>query len=165
MRIHSGEMIRFVRVHRIPLGPRNPINAKNARPHLMIAKFQYYQDRELVWSSRKNLKDKPYHLDENTCKELSIMFAQRKNENRTNIAIVFDKRFVNSTTYTIQQLHKLPINHKLRPENVATPAIGEEIVAFFSGASPLFNFHISKTNIDSVTYHSNKQFLKASEAQ
>jgi len=166
MNMTSVMDIKLVRVHRLG----NPNRGPNSKPRSMIVKFHFYQDRERVWNNRKNLKGKPFYLDEDFPEEIRnarhqlmpIMFAARRDGKRAIISV--DRLIVDGKSYSLDQIKKLPESHELRPERIATPSIDDKTVAFFTAASPLSNFYQSKFVVDGVEFHSNEQYYRVSEA-
>lgn len=65
--------IRFERVPRMPTR-RNQDNPTKPRP--VIAKFSFYQDKQFVWSSVKNLKDTGIGLSHDYPKEIDDIHAK-----------------------------------------------------------------------------------------
>ena len=141
------------------------------KPRSMIAKFHYHQDKEKVWNSRKNLKGKKFFLEEDFPEETReirkfmtpIMCEARRLTMKATINV--DKLIVDGRVYTYENLKNLPAHHPLNPQKVATPDIADNMVAFFTGESPLSNHFISNQKVNGVLYHSNEQFYLASKAK
>ena len=86
--------IQFERVHRLPTRTNSPYPAK---PRPIIAKFSFYQDKQFVWSSVKNLK--------NTGIGLKCLHKVQKKI----IRLITFSRYQDSTTALFKQLKILDI--------------------------------------------------------
>ncbi len=146
--------------HRLPKEGNGP------RP--VIVKFISFLDRELVWNSKGRLYGRsnvyirehhPVEIENNIRRLLPIRRAAK--EQGLNVKMHVDKLVVNSSTYTVNNLHQLPEN--LRPENVACRK-EDKFLFFFSGACPLSNFHESKFQVEGVHYINGEQFLQKKKA-
>ncbi len=58
MGIHETADYKMVRVHRLRMLGRGQCDKVN--PHMMIVRFQEYQDREYKWNKKNVPKDKPF---------------------------------------------------------------------------------------------------------
>ncbi len=74
-----------------------------------------------------------------------------------------DTLVVDNKACNIQNIHTLPA--ELNPSKIATRAIGDNMMAFFGGQSPLSNFHLLKFNIEGIKYKWNEQFNQKKEAE
>ena len=146
------------RVHRIP-------SQKSPRP--IIMRFMWFADRERVWAARTNLRKSGLFLLEDFAKEvvdrrrtLQPILKRARLLNHHAILkgdrIVIDKR-----SYSINQLHQLPL--ELQPAHAATRQV-EDVLAFFTGATPLSNFYKTNVEIDGQTYSSVEQYFQYSKA-
>ena len=168
MKVSNTNDLKMVRVHRIPGGEtRGP----NLKPRTMITRFEFYQDRELIWNQKKLLKGMPYFLDEDFPEEvrsarkilMPVMMEARRVGKRANLNV--DKLYIDGTPYSTQTLKNLPDTHWLNPKRIATPEINDDIVAFFSSASPLSNHHPCEFVIDGTSFHSSEQYYLAEKAR
>lgn len=104
--------IRFERVHRLPT--RNNSNRGPAKPRPIIAKFSFYQDKQFVWSSVKNLKDTGIGLSNDFPKEIDDIHAKLypvlKKAKRAKQQAFFkvDKLIVNGQVYRGEETENLP---------------------------------------------------------
>ena len=150
LKLDNVDKIQIVRCHR--LGPKK---VGNKKPRTLIVKFQWFGDRQRVWSARKMLKDSKYFLNEDFPKEIQYRrrtlrpIMQKAKALGMEAYLTVDTLVVSGKKYTINDLNKLPI--ELNPARVATPHIGD-IVCFFGGMSPLSNFHMCDFQVDGITY-------------
>ena len=96
--------MKFLRVHNLP-GP--------SRSQRLIAKFHYYQDRQLVWGKRFHLKGqgspKISQLKwEIYCQVLYHIFKAAKALPDIKAVLSVDKLIVNNESYTVNDLHQVP---------------------------------------------------------
>ncbi len=61
-----------------------------------------------------------------------------------------DTLVVDNKAYNVQNIHTLPA--ELNPSEIATPAIGDNMMAFFGSQSSLSNFHLSKFSVEGIEY-------------
>ena len=165
--ITAAKDIRFERVHR--LGPYKPDNVRG-----IIAKFAFYQDRELVWKKRFSLKGTNIWISEDYPAEIQairrrlfpIMRAAQSEAKESGItrkvSLSFDKLVLDGKVFTINDLHKLPKN--LRPENISTKTTGN-VTVFYTRNSVLSNFYMNTPfKVDGVSYNCTEQFIQNAKA-
>ena len=167
--IATARNIKFERVHR--LGPYIPDNVRG-----IIAKFTYFQDREMVWKERTKLKDssKDIWISEDYPREIKatrkilypILRAALKEAKDLNItrrvSLNLDKLVIDGKVYTINDLHKLPPT--LRPENISTKTEGN-VTVFYTRDSILSNFHMNTPfKIDGIKYNCTEQYIQNAKA-
>ena len=141
---------------------------KNGKPAPMICRFLYANERQKVWSLRKNLKGTSFVLREHFPAEIhrnrSILFpimkaavAQKKKS-----FLQGDKLVIGEKSYTVDTLNQLPDD--LDPAKLAQRQ-SDKVTAFFTGASPLSNFY-PKPNlvIDGSHYAHVEQYLQSQKA-
>ena len=103
------ERIRFVRCHRI--GKR-----LHHRGRPIIVRFHHYSDRELVWSRKTLLKNKPFSIHENFANEVEfrrrllypILTAAKKSGNYEKSYLNGDVLRINGRDYTVETIDELP---------------------------------------------------------
>jgi len=128
------DAMRLQRCHRVRRGQNSPI----------MCRFVFYDDRSLVWGKRFSLKGSKVFISENFPPEIEekrkklypiVKIAKSKKMKAT---INYDRLSVDGVEYTEKTLHTLP------PELMST-SLGTEsvnVTCFFTGASPLSNFHV-----------------------
>lgn len=103
--------IRFERVHRLPTR-RNQNNPDKPRP--VIAKFSFYQDKQFVWSSVKNLKDTGIGLAHDYPKEIDDIHAKlypvlkKAKRDKQQAFFKVDKLIINGQVYRGKETENLP---------------------------------------------------------
>ncbi len=70
---------------------------------------------------------------------------------------------VDNKAYNVHNIHTLPA--ELNPSKIATPAIGDNMMAFFGRQCPLSNFHLSKFSVEGIEYKWNEQFYQKKKAE
>ena len=158
----ARERIKFTRVHR--LGGRIP---NRNRP--VIAKFHYFQDRQLVWNARRKLKPTPYWISEdfpieirNRRQVLYPIYVKAMKMGNLQASLVADRLFLNRQMYTVDTLHRLPQNLQLQNTSLR---IENDIVFFFNRSSPLSNFFPAPVTIDGIKYHCSEQYYQSTKAE
>ena len=102
--------IQFERVHRLPTR-KNSLNPAKPRP--IIAKFSFYQDKQFVWSSVKNLKNTGIGLSNDYPKEIDHihgkLYPVLKNAKREKQQAFFkvDKLIINGQVYRGKETENL----------------------------------------------------------
>ena len=153
------EEMHFQRCHRLP--------RKGRKPEPIICQFLRYSDRQLVWDSRKKLKNTTFTISEDFPPEITetrklllpIMKKARETGKRAYVSGV--KLVVDGTTYTKKTLHRLP--HELDPAQISTRHF-PKVVAFFSSSSPLSNFYPCPLIIDDMQYDHVEQYYQMQKA-
>lgn len=103
--------IRFERVQRMPTR-RNQDNPTKPRP--VIAKFSFYQDKQFVWSSVKNLKDTGIGLSHDYPKEIDDIHAKlypvlkKAKREKQQAFFKVDKLIINGQVYKGKETDNLP---------------------------------------------------------
>ena len=103
--------IQFERVHRLPTR-KNSVNPAKPRP--IIAKFSFYQDKQFVWSSVKNLKNTGIGLSNDYPKEIDDihgkLYPVLKNAKLEKQQAFFkvDKLIINGQVYRGKETENLP---------------------------------------------------------
>ena len=69
-----------------------------------------------------------------------------------------DKCIINGRAYSTETLDQLP--EELNPEKASTLTVSEDVVAFFSGRSPLSNFFKANMTIDGIQYSCDEQYFQ-----
>ena len=160
----NSQDYKFVKVYRIgkkQQGVTRPI----------LASFHFFGDRQEVWQRRSKMKDSVYWMSEDFPEEIQerrkILKPILKHGIQTNypekIYLVGDRLIIGENSYTIDTLSRLPEN--LQPGVIATPKIGENLLAFFNKMSPLSNFHPGKFTLEGVEYQHVEQYFCAKKAE
>ena len=159
LKLENAENIRIVRVHRLGKKREN-----TSRPRPIIVKFHWYGDRMNVVKARRNLKGSRIYINEDFPKEIQerrkilrpIMMRAKTAKKEAFLNV--DTLIIDGKPYTVRNLNTLPAG--LSPSEVATPTIGDTIVAFYGNQSPLSNFHPAKFNVQGVDYDDSEQFYQ-----
>ncbi len=128
--IPNARDLSFVRVHRVAPAPKTTL--ATTRPRAIIAKFKPYKEWMNVWENKAKFGGKPVHVEEDFPSEIQQgepnymyipswglrMLLKLKMDNHCTRQLVIDKLLVNSKSYTVDTLHRLPRN--LQPEALAT---------------------------------------------
>ena len=131
------ERIRFVRCHRI--GKR-----LHHRGRPIIVRFHHYSDRELVWSRKTLLKNKPFSIHENFANEVEfrrrllypILTAAKKSGNYEKSYLNGDVLRINGRDYTVETIDELPKD--IHPSNLGVKSNDKWIV--FGGVHSSYYF-------------------------
>jgi len=165
--ITTAKDIRFERVHR--LGPFKPDNVRG-----IIAKFAFYEDREMVWRKRFSLKgsklwileDYPAEIQAARRRLYPIMRAAQSEARDSGItrkvSLSLDKLILDGKVFTINDLHNLPTN--LRPGNISSKTTGD-VTVFYTRNSVLSNFYMDTPfKVDGVSYNCAEQYIQNAKA-
>ena len=161
LKMQNVEKIKFQRVHRLP---------SERKPRPMIIRFMWYADRNRVWEERSKLKKTKLFLSEDFSKEyasrrrtLYPVWKRAKDLGHT-ASLRGDSLIIDNKKYNINNLNTLPL--ELQPAHAATRKVGEknEILAFFTGATPLSNFFKTDIKIDGKNFTSVEQFFQYKKA-
>ncbi len=76
--------------------------------------------------------------------------------------LVEDKLTIDSKPYTADHLHEVPPD--LSPDKLATKTINKHTF-FYSAATPLSSFHLSKFQIDGIYYCHGEKYVQATKAR
>jgi ribA/ribD-fused uncharacterized protein len=136
-------------------------------PRPIIVRFVCHGDLERVWAARGKLKKSKIFMTEDFPKEYinrrRALFPVMKRARELNHHAVIkgDRLFIDRQPYTVNTVNNLPA--ELQP---AAAAIRKEenVLAFFSGATPLSNFYRANFIIDGRTYTSMEQYFQYSKA-
>jgi ribA/ribD-fused uncharacterized protein len=137
MKIPHADSIQIQRCHRLGGGQKSPI----------ICRFQSYDDRETVWAKKVALIRTGIFVSENFAPEIEerrqklYPILKEAKKRKMKATIKYDKIIIDNVTYSTDELHTLP--DLLKPEKLATRT-KDHITCFFTGASPLSNFHVIK---------------------
>ena len=152
--------MKFVRVHRLP-GP--------TKPQRVIAKFHFFQDRQRVWGKRFQLKGQNIWVSEdfpvevrNRRQVLYPIFKAARKLPDTKAIMSVDKLIVNSETFSVDSLHRLPPSLKLQQTSLVTQ---KEDVFFYSRSSPLSNFFPAPITVDGIQYSCSEQYYQVKKAE
>ena len=154
---------RFERVHRLGA---NPIKGKT-RP--IIARFCYYQDRQLVWQQRKQLTQTNFWIAEDFAEEVKerrqiLKPVLRKAIQLKKTAFLsVDQLIIDKKAYNVNNLAALP--QELNPANLATVSINETVTAFSGAASPLSNFHEGAFEMNGLHFVHSEQYYQYHKAK
>lgn len=112
-------------------------------PRPVIAKFHKFEQRDLVWSKRVDLKgsdisiheDYPKDIKENRDKLLPISFAAKHSPQITNVSLKQDQLLINGKLYTVDNIDNVP--DFLKPHNRSTIFTRDTVV--FSSKHSFFS--------------------------
>jgi ribA/ribD-fused uncharacterized protein len=160
----SADQIKFVRVHRLG----QPREGKT-RP--IMARFHYFGDRQDVWKTRDKIYGTDFWIAEDFAPEIQekrrILKPILKHAIDKKLCekayLVADKLIIDGTTYTINDLENLPT--ELNPAKIATPTIGDQVVAFHNGYSPFSNFYNAKFTLEGIEYQHVEQYFWSKKAE
>ena len=160
---NARNFIRIERCHRV--GPKR---ANTARP--IIAKFNWYVDREEVWKRKSALKGSNMWMREDFPPEVEnwrrklypiLQAARRDDRYKARASIHIDRLSINGRLYSVNQLDQLPDG--LKPEQIATKRVGN-VTLFYHKESPFSNFHPAEFVVDGVKYSCTEQFSQSQKA-
>ena len=151
--------IRLERWHRL--------GQKGTKPRPVIIRFTFFQDRELVWSRKTNLKGKMLVLREDfsakTDKARKILYPYAKAAKDANArySLRADVLFIEGTKYTTANMKDIPV--KYHPANNSTKQ-NDDAVLFFGRNSVFSNFYPSKFKYEGHMYTTNEMYYQAKKA-
>ena len=154
--------MQIARCHR--KGPYSP-NQKSPRP--IIVAFQWFGDRNAIWSRKKWLKriDDNIFVSEDFPEEIErrrrILYpifkkARRLPAYKGQVSMQKDRLIVDSKTYTVETMHMLP--EPINPWQLSQQTDSDSL-AFFSIHHPFSNFHPSPFKVDGLHFSCNEQYL------
>ena len=169
LKIKNAQQIRFDRCHRMTRSfPSNNADSRpQTRPRAIIARFNYFGDRQRVWQERKKLKGTKMFINEDFAKEIverrktltPIMKAAHRN-GYSKAYLVVDKLHIEKDSrhhvYDVNTLNKLPAD--LDPNYVTTEK-KDNVLYFFGSSCPLSNFHPSPFRCDGKQFRWVEQFF------
>ncbi len=74
-----------------------------------------------------------------------------------------DTLIIDGKPYSVNNLNTLPVG--LSPIEVATPTIGDTMIAFYGKQSPLSNFHPAKFNVQGMEFDDNEMFYQKKKSE
>ena len=162
MKINDVDGIIFQRVHRM--------NQRNQQdlPAPIICRFLNYNDRMRVWSMKKHLKNTKIFIREDYAPDVidqrkKLLPIMKRAKSLGHEAFLIKNRLnINNKWYTVNNLSDLP--DALQPEKIATKKVSDDIVGFFTAASPLSNFYDVELTLDGHTFHCVEQYLQYNKA-
>ncbi len=131
MKMDNYEDIKIVRDHR--LGQKRTGNTTKTRA--IIVKLHWYADRLTVWKAKRNLKGTKVFVNQDFPKEIQerrkILWPimMKAKEAKKDAFLNVNTLMVDNKAYNVQKIHTLPA--ELNPSKIATPAIGDNMMAFF----------------------------------
>jgi ribA/ribD-fused uncharacterized protein len=169
LKVPDVNNMKFDRCHRL--------SSSKSRPQPLIVRFTCGADRDKVWKARYNLaeaddgtgikKKCPISVSEDFPPEIiarrkSLYPIMKKARELGHVAsLSSDKLYVDKVMYTIHTLNSLP--RELDPAYIATKTFGK-VTGFYSGHSPLSNFHQAEFKIRDETFSHVEQFLQYQKA-
>ena len=160
---NAKNFIKIERCHRV--GPKRD---NHTRP--IIAKFNWYVDRDEVWKRRASLRgtqmwmreDFPAEVESRRRKLYPVLQAARRDDRyKARARMHIDKLSINGGLYSVDQLDQLPDG--LKPEQIATKCT-ENVTLFYHKESPFSNFHPAEFVVDGVKYTCTEQFSQSQKA-
>ena len=154
----------FQRIHR-----HGRKQTGKSRP--IIVRFALFRDKQAIWAKRSKFKDTNFWVAEDFPEEvienrkvlLPILKKARQMKPEEKIFLVADRLHIGNQIFSMNNLPNLP--KELQPENVATPSVGDNLVAFYSRQSPLSNFYPAKFKIGSKTFLHTEQYFQYMRAE
>ena len=130
----------------------------------IMCRFASFQDRELVWNAKSALKGTKIYITEHFASEIEerrrLLYPVYRAalQKKMKASMHYDKIKINGTFYSSKNLHTLPT------ELNATHS-KNGVTCFFSGASPLSNFHMASFTLHGNTYDCVERYLQMAKAQ
>ena len=161
-RLGLNPNMQIARCHR-----KGPYSQSQSSPRPIIVAFQWFGDRNAVWSRKKGLAriNRNIYLSEDFPEEVEkrrrIMYpifkkARRLPAYKGRVTMQKDRLIVNSTSYTVETMHTLP--EPINPWYLSQQTDSESL-AFFTIHHPFSNFHPSPFKVDGLQFSCNEQFL------
>jgi ribA/ribD-fused uncharacterized protein len=144
---------------------RLPSNGKGPRP--IIVKFVSALDRNLFWSKKHMLSHTNLIFREHFCSEteqnIKVLLPIKREAigQKMKIKLTGHKLFINNTKYGVKTLESLP--ESLKHARYGCKLLQDKLF-FFSGTSPLSNFHPSPFSVDGMKYTCGEQYLQWKKA-
>jgi ribA/ribD-fused uncharacterized protein len=171
MEVDDASEIKIERCHRI--GVKQP---GQTRPRPIIVKFHWDADKRRVWQNRDKLKSQKGDAAMNTTSSLGAKIAisqdfpdevrlqreilksilNKAKLLKMNGYITVDKLVLEGTTYTVNDLMKLKT---INPSLIGTKDVTTDLLAFYSIASPLSNFHPAEFMLDGKHFKNVEQYF------
>lgn len=162
----------MVRVNEVELSKCHRIGRKiNNASRPILCRFQYYPDRQDMWSRRKQLEGTNIFIKENFPKEVEekrrklipcLQKARTLPQYNGKCWLVKDKLIIDGKTYTVDTIHELP--SPLNPESIYTPT-KDGVTLFYTQMSPLSNFYRVHFKLDGAEWNSVEQYYSYKMAQ
>ena len=164
MTADEANSIKFVRCHVLS---KKPDEGKLT----IIARFQSFHDRSMIWNKRRSLKvvfvteDYPYEIRKKRNKLKPILKAAGKNRNYANsISLKSDKLLFRGELLSVDKLHKLPKD--INPRTLSEVKTNDVLV--FGGINSdyheLSNFYSCAITFRNQQYTSSEQAYQHSKA-
>jgi ribA/ribD-fused uncharacterized protein len=156
--LENANAVKFERCHRLRI---------RVDPQPIIVRFNWYQDRNMVWQSRSKLKGTNISMREDFPPEIIdqrktlLPILKRARDLKKKAVLVAEKLYIDDRMYTVSNLHTLPQN--LDPARLATRRVGN-VTAFYSKSSPLSNFYEVNVKIDNEVFATVEQYLQYRKA-
>ena len=155
LKIENSEDFKIVRCHRLN---------SQSEPKPMIVRFHFYGDRQQVWKARSSLAKTEISMSEDFHPEVlekrRTLYPYMKGARNAglNSYLVYDKLFIDNTSYTVDTLDKVPDSLKYIQEGyVKLPQLNS--LAFFGNKSPLSNFHQSSFKDNNLEFQTMEHYL------
>jgi ribA/ribD-fused uncharacterized protein len=159
----QGDDLIFERVHRV--GPKSPNNQQRQ----IIAKFNKFKHRDLIWQNRFQLQKTPIWISEdypqtvkvNREKLLPFFKAAKRSPLISSSSLRLDQLYINKKLYTVDTIKDIPAH--LHPETssiISTP----EVVVFASKYAVLSNLYQCNIRVEGKNYNSTEQYIQYCKA-
>ena len=159
LRLQNPEYLRLEKYRRI--GIRRP-----GKPRTILVRFAWFEDREKVWKSRKQLKDRDVWLQEDYSKETEekrtklFPYVQQARRQQKRAHLKADTIVVDGETYTIDTVDTSGI--KLNPPSHSQS--DDSVYAFYGRTHPFSTFCTAPTTIEGKSFSCTEQFLQYKKA-
>lgn len=169
---YTGPPLEYDIIHRLgkdysQINKSSPTR-KAPRPRKILIKFKTHNDRNKVWSKKRNLGGTGVYVEEHLTEEMELkrkplyQIAAIASQKKCKAMVKEDYLLIDGIKYTEQNLHLLPGNlQDARFHHWKTP--GQ--VSFLGYKCPLSNFYRCKFKHNGNVYSSTEQFIQISKAQ
>ena len=156
LKIPDGDVdaMQFQRCHRLSEKPDASI----------ICRFVSYHDRSKVWDAKSNLRGTQKMISEQFAPEIEsrrrILYPILKvaKGKKMKASLQYDQLKIDGVKFSVDNLDTLP-------QDLSPTQTKNGITCFFTGGSPLSNFHKVNFNLDGETYDCVERCLQLRKAQ
>jgi ribA/ribD-fused uncharacterized protein len=158
--------LNFERVHRIGNKEKQ---IKENKPRQIVAKFNSYKQRDLVWSSRFSFQgskiwvseDYPPAVRANRQKLTPYLQAAKRSPEIKSSSLRLDRLYLNNKQFTVETIDQIPESLQLHNSSMIST---ENTVVFASKHAALSNLHVCPIKIEGQEFNSTEQYIQYSKA-
>jgi len=162
LNVADPKQIKIERCHR--LGPKKSVPTK---PRPIIVKFNWFQDRQMMWQKRSSLRGTGIWMKEDFCKATLdarsklLPFAHAAKHLKIKSALIADRLLIKDKVYYADQIGEIP--PEINP-SVASTITSHNVLLFYGKTSPFSNFFPAPFTKDDIMFSCSEQYFQYQKA-